>query len=60
MKNDGGAVYKEMTDEQIDNMRKVMVVQFGPIALIMPKEEIIRYRDRLNAVFAARDREEKT
>jgi hypothetical protein len=36
-----------LTDEQIENWRKVMMMQFGPIALILPKEEIQLFRDRL-------------
>lgn len=40
---------QEMTDEQVQNWRKMLcgVFGLGPYALIMPKEEIIALRDRI-------------
>jgi len=39
---------KKLTDEQIKNWRRVLVGMFGPYALIMPKEQIQQYFDKLN------------
>ena len=38
-------ITKEMTEEQIENWRKILLLSVGSYALIMPKEEIqqIRY-----------------
>ncbi len=36
-----------MTKEQIENFRKVLVLSFGPYALIMPEEEVIAIRDKM-------------
>ena len=36
-----------MTKEQIENWRKVLVLTFGPYALIMPDEDIIKLRDKM-------------
>ena len=38
-----------MTDEQVENWRKVLCVTIGPYALIMPKEQIIDMRDKLQS-----------
>jgi len=35
-----------MTDEQIENFRRVLCSLIGPYAVIMPKEEIVRFRDK--------------
>jgi len=36
-----------LTDEQIDNWRKVLSMSLGPYALIMPKEEVQAIRDKM-------------
>ena len=41
--------YIEMTDEQIENFRKVLSLTMGSYALIMPEEEIITIRDNLQS-----------
>lgn len=38
-----------LTDEQIENWRRVMVSIIGPYALVMPKAEIQILRDRMQA-----------
>lgn len=38
-----------LTDEQIENWRRVMVSVIGPYALFMSKEEIQRLRDRMQS-----------
>jgi len=38
-----------LTDEQVKNWRKAMVNLLGPYALVMPREEVERLRDRLQA-----------
>lgn len=38
-----------LTDEQIQNWRRVMVYMIGPYALIMSKEEIQRLHDKMQA-----------
>lgn len=38
---------EQLTDEQIENWRRVLVNMFGPYALLMPKEEIQRHRDKM-------------
>ena len=43
----------ELTPEQVQNWRKVMVESFGPYALIMPVKEIIAYKKTLEAEIAA-------
>lgn len=54
-----------MTEEQIQNWRKVLcgVFGLGPYALIMPREEIEKIRDRIeekaNDVFEDEKTEEK-
>ena len=35
-----------LTDEQVENWRAVLVQMIGPYALVMPKEEIIKYKER--------------
>lgn len=36
-----------MTDEQIKNLRKLLIASIEPYALLMSKEQIVAYRDRL-------------
>ncbi len=36
----------KMTEEQIENWRKILLPMFGPYALIMPEEEIILFKNR--------------
>jgi len=36
-----------LTDEQVEHWRKVLLLQIGPYALMMPRADIQRYRDRL-------------
>lgn len=36
-----------MTEEQIKNWRQVLCLTIGPYAFLMPEEEIIAIRDRL-------------
>jgi hypothetical protein len=38
-----------MTNQQIDNFRKVLCTQMGPLALIMPKEEVVKVRDKMQS-----------
>ena len=36
-----------LTDEQIENWRKVLSMTLGPYALIMPKEDVQKMRDKM-------------
>ena len=36
----------DMTDEQVENWRKVLYRMFGPVALLCPREQIVEYRNR--------------
>lgn len=36
-----------LTDEQVENWRKTLIVMLGPYALLMSREQIQAYRDRL-------------
>jgi len=38
---------EKLTDEQIKNWRKVLVAMVGPYALIMPAEDVQKYRDKM-------------
>ena len=38
---------EELSEEQIKNWRRVLIGMFGPYALLMPKEQIQLFRDRL-------------
>lgn len=38
---------KPLTDEQIENWRRVLCGMLGPYALIMPKEQVQRLRDKM-------------
>ena len=37
----------KLSSEQIKNWRKVLVLTLGPYALIMPDEEVQRFRDKM-------------
>jgi len=36
-----------LTDEQIENWRRVLLVTLGPFALLMKREEIQAYKERM-------------
>ena len=36
-----------LTDEQVENWRKVLCGMFGAYALIMPRKDIEKFRDRM-------------
>jgi hypothetical protein len=38
-----------LSDEQIENWRKVLCGIVGPYALVMPKEDIQKFRDKMQA-----------
>lgn len=38
---------EKMTVEQIKNFRNVLCITLGPYALIMPDEEVIKLRDKI-------------
>ena len=38
---------EKLTDEQIENWRKVLSTTLGPYALIMPKEEVQKMKDKM-------------
>lgn len=40
----------KLTDEQVANWRKVMCSVLGPWALIMPREDVERLRDKMQAL----------
>mgnify|MGYP006980376562 CR=1 FL=1 len=42
-----------MNDTQVENWRRVLLGMVGPYALIMPREQIIALRDRLQSKVAA-------
>lgn len=51
-----------LSDEQVENWRNVLVSQFGPYGLVMSREKIQAYRDRLQQladVEAAKEEAEK-
>lgn len=47
----------KLTPEQINNWRTTLLTIIGPVALILPDEDIQRYRDRMQEIL---DREEET
>lgn len=49
----------ELTPEQIENWRKVLLRQIGPYALIMPVEDIRRYREMFQAMAETKRPERK-
>lgn len=40
---------ESLTDEQVENWRRVLCAMFGPYALIMPREQVQAIRDRIQA-----------
>lgn len=42
-----------MNDTQVENWRRILVGMIGPYAFIMPREQIIALRDRLQSKVAA-------
>lgn len=38
---------EELSEEQVKNWRRVLIGMFGPYALLMPKEQIQMFHDRL-------------
>jgi hypothetical protein len=48
----------QLTDEQIENWRKVLLGMFGPYALLMSKEQIQAYRDKMQKDIDSTDRSE--
>lgn len=46
--------YPPMTDEQIKNFRSVLCGMIGPYALLMTRDQIQMYRDRMQANIDAR------
>jgi hypothetical protein len=38
-----------LTDEQVENWRRVLAGMFGPYAFLMPREQIQAFRDRMQA-----------
>lgn len=47
-----------LTDEQIEYWRTVLLVRFGPYALLMTKEQIQAYRDKIQEVIDSAERRE--
>lgn len=43
---------KQLTDEQVENWRRALYLQFGAYAMIMPKEQIQAYHDKMQAHLA--------
>lgn len=39
----------KITPEQIKNWRRVLIGMIGPYALIMPDEEVQKFRDKMQA-----------
>jgi hypothetical protein len=37
----------KLTDEQVENWRKILSMSLGPYAHIMPKEEVQKMRDKM-------------
>ena len=37
----------QLTDEQVANWRRILCLSLGPYALIMPREEVQRWRDMM-------------
>lgn len=42
-----------LTDQQIENWRKILSFQFGPYALFMPREMVQNFRDRMQEHFSS-------
>ena len=45
--SDGKSIEAELTPEQIANWRDTLLLTLGPYALIMPVDQIQRYRDEM-------------
>ena len=43
----------KLTPQQIENWRRILFMQLGPYATIMPKEEIIKIRDSMQTAAIA-------
>jgi hypothetical protein len=37
----------KLTDEQVENWRKILAMTFGPYAYMMPKEDVQKMRDKM-------------
>ena len=48
---------KQLTEQQIENYRKVLINVFGPYALIMPIEQIQAYRNKIQGMVNQIDKE---
>ena len=40
----------KMTDEQVSNWRGLLVETVGPYALLMPKEDVIKYAKKIQEI----------
>lgn len=47
MKNQQFINEDKLSSEQIENWRRILVMEIGPYALIMPPEEIQKHRDKI-------------
>lgn len=45
-----------MTDEQVENWRKVLLFILGPYARLMTREQIQAYRDLMQAIALSKDK----
>ena len=44
-----GNISEPLTDKQVGNLRAVLFAMIGPYALLMPREDIQQWHDRLQA-----------
>ena len=44
-----------MTDEQIENWRKVLSITVGPYAFIMPKEDVQKMKNKFQSLAEKQD-----
>ncbi len=51
----GVTMSKDLTDEQVSNWRKALLPMLGAYALLMSREDIQQYRDRLQASVSQHD-----
>jgi hypothetical protein len=42
----------KLSDEQVQSWRKILLLQIGPYAMIMPPEEIQKIRDKMQSQFS--------
>ena len=49
-----------LTDEQVENWRRVLLGMFGTYALLMTREQIQEYRDKMQEDFAKVEDDEVT